>query len=105
MNIKMLDPYSSSIAPARYSNKFLQNSHYFLTSIFSPEFFLDGFGVSPKEPSKQLFRRFSEVWWVTETDFVALSTVWPCDILSYDFPACDNNMRHSGRLAPLCQHL
>ncbi len=64
--LKMLDPYNSSMAPARYANKFLQNSHYFLTSIFSPEEFWQGFGLSQKDTACQFYRRLAEVWNITK---------------------------------------
>ena len=54
------------MAPSRYANKFLQNSHYFLTSIFSPEEFWQGFGLSQKDTAKQFYRQLAEVWHISK---------------------------------------
>jgi hypothetical protein len=64
----MLDPHNSSMAPARYANKCLHNSHYFMTSVFSPEEFWQGFGLVKQDTAKQFYRRLAEVWHVTETE-------------------------------------
>ena len=44
----------------------MQNSYYFLTSIFSPEEFWQGFGLSQKDTACQFYRRLAEVWHITK---------------------------------------
>ena len=101
--LNLTDPHYMVKAEARYKNKLLKNSFLFLTSVLSPQqlwlgFFPpkkkdkeedkdneddDSYDNKPDETddNKQLFRRFSEVWHVTETTI---------DILKY----IDNRFYH-----------
>ena len=63
----ILDPYNFKSAYARYKNKALQAELIIITSIYSPENFVEQYGLSVKaEDKRQLYRRLSLVYQVTD---------------------------------------
>ena len=74
--LALTDPHYLVKAHARYKNKLLKNSFLFATSVLDPYALWNGFHLDTLnseseetdkvDSSKQLFRRLSEVWEVTE---------------------------------------
>lgn len=97
--LNLTDPHYMVKAEARYKNKLLKNSFLFITSVLSPQQLWFGFFPPKKkddgsydynpegtDSSKQLFRRFSEVWNVTETKIYIHKYVNDCFLLVNTVP-------------------
>lgn len=63
--LRLLDPHYLSPVHSRYKDKILRCTHIFVTSLLSPQQFMQEYNLSQLEDPAQLYRRISEVWNVT----------------------------------------
>ena len=66
--LKILDPHYNVPVQSRYRNKMLFADKIFICTILPLEQFYEGYGFGAMDDAKQLYRRISEIWEVTENE-------------------------------------